>query len=248
MYTQDFTLFILLIFDDCVLLLLISDIARIMEVDEPGVEPEEEVVDIDIVASNVRYGVTDWNERYQCFTCCFCARPLIQTLGQQKARDDIEKRQGPRPNTAWQTDIDRRIADWTRQQPLYQQQATPPSSRVLDLAYRQRIHASCNSVMTDQEADQLVAHNRDRIYIPDESHWSLNAQLDYTAMAGRLVVLCERCDECLNFENQGVCYVNERSVDPRKHHYLHFSCYDYLRNLRIKEYKRIQSLEEEEAG
>jgi len=229
-----------------------------MDVDGAGDgEPENAIdinIDIDVVRSNGRYGVTDWNERYQCFTCCFCARPLIQTLAQQKWHDDVEKRLGPRQNTAWQADIDRRIADWTTQQPLYYQKQqtknTSSSSRVLDLAYRQRIHATCNSVMTDREADQLVAHSRDRIYIPDENHWSLNADLDYAAMArsGCLVVLCERCDECLNFENQGICYVNEHSKDPRKHHYLHFSCYDYMRNMRIEEYKRIHEGEAGVAG
>lgn len=186
---------------------------------------------MDITKANPRYGISDWNELYQCDTCCFCARILTVTLAQRQQRHNIEKF-APHQNTEWQSDIDRRILDKSSQ----------PSLAVLNLGFRQRIHASCNSVMTREEADQLVAHAKDRIYIPaDENDCSVNINLDYGAIARSSgpAPLCDYCDAALWEQRRGLFYLNPQ----RQRKYLHFACYEKLRDMRITAYQEQEAEE-----
>jgi hypothetical protein len=199
-------------------------------------EVDAEIVPYDITKENARYGVTDWSELYQCDTCCFCARPLVQTVAQQQWLEQVLDQYDREATTeAWQRDIDRRIAA------LQQQHGGKKTSwAALNLGYRQRVHAACNQVMTQQEADALLARSRDRIYIPaqpDQRSGVVAYNLDYVAMAWspQLPPLCERCDACLSQDRPGLCYLEPRTLERK---YLHHSCYHYLRNARITAFKQ----------
>lgn len=170
-----------------------------------------------IVKSNARYGISDRVEAFECDTCCFCARLLLVTPRSQALRKDSLEIL-PLENRPWQDFIDYRIS--------LQKKQWPPS-RVHQIGFRQRIHASCSSIMSQEEYNELLAHCKDRIPIPEDTDApGVDRDFDYlevTRESGRLP-LCEYCDGVLNDNYPGIAY----PYRPKEKKYLHWKCYDML--------------------
>ena len=181
---------------------------------------------IDVVRENPRYGVSDYDNFFQCELCCFCGRHMPVTLAQRQLMASLASH--VEANTTWQDDIERRINEYM----LHTNQVYVVERPVvtITIGYRQQLHAVCGSVMTESELEEMVAHGKDRVYIPDRGHRNVNILLDYAALAnsGQPAPLCERCDSALSYVNQGMCYPMPGGV--RK--YLHFECFETLRDLR----------------
>ena len=202
-----------------------------MEEEEPVVVAVPVKEEYNIATENPRYGISDQIEAYECDSCCFCARPLLVSAKSQQLRKEWADVL-PQYNKPWQEWIDKRIQE---------QETKPiPSWRVYNLGFRQRIHAACSTVMTQQEYDAMLARGKDHTPIPrDIDDRSVERFPDYqeiTRSSGRLP-LCDYCDGVLNQNYPGLAYT------PRfkERVYLHDKCYDILYDLKKAEKERKEA-------
>lgn len=159
---------------------------------------------------NEKFGESEWNEFYQCYSCCFCNRLVALRYSEEK-----KLKESTLPSTIntedWQNEIDR----------IAKEKGSHFGLMGSHFDYRQIIHKNCLPLLSQGQITLLKSRNRNNFPLPKRGSPLFIEIKNYHTISSNSQ--CLRCDTDIEAKNQGFVY---KSGEGNR--FIHYNCAEFI--------------------